>query len=284
MQKMWFFSLVALLPLTCHADNNAYAPLHHTYSRPHIDKIEPPTYIQVTRGQSDSTENMVIYGRFLYPTDDASNRGIYGIPSRTTTVTFQALSGSSGGVVVSDVTRGNTENDQQALNVQFSSSQFLSNPGQLLVTVTSQGWSSNPYTVNIIPSPTTSPTISGIKPTKFKVLENKDENVDSEVYYRFHLSGNSFDAPSQMTLMVGGYETPIENLNPRNGTLEGVVPSNLWDSPGEYQVTLTSPLGASNAVRITIFKAPPPKAAPEAPAPIPTPDTNNTTEPVPDGE
>lgn len=269
MTKQWAITLTMILAISSvvTGEEGIYRPYfprsRPEYNRPDIQKSEPPSFIQAPPGLSDYENRITLYGTGLWPQPDPR---FFANTKRVRIL----LRREANYVEVYDYSTG-TEGDLQTLTFRFSSRQFLSQPGTMNVVVEVDGKASWMYPIPVLAAPTTSPSIGSIHPNKFNILSSIGPNESPQKHFRFTLRGSDFDSQDQMSLIIGGINTPIEKLSIQEGSLEAVVPQAYWSRPGDYGVKLFTRAGNSSVYIITI--EPPPKppgeTAPKAPTPKP---------------
>jgi hypothetical protein len=231
------------------------------FNRPVIHKAEPSSFVQAPPGLSDATNTLTLFGEDLWPKQDPR----FGYDVRRTRL---LLKRNANYVEITGYSTGNDKEEKlQTLTFQFSSRQFLADAGTLEVVIEVDGKASSGFSIPVLPPPSLPPIIANIDPNKFGLLNTLPRGEDPQHAYHFRLTGSSFDALDQMSLLVGGIAIPIKKLSIKNGELEATVPQVYWSRPGDYGVKLSNRRGVSQTYIITIVAPPKPKLPAARPVP-----------------
>jgi hypothetical protein len=218
------------------------------YNRPEIQSVTPNSFTQINPRTSPNTmETLTISGIRIAPKADSR----FGGQSRRIKVLF---GNTESGQVEVPTFETSTEGNEETITVHFSANKWLKKPGPLQIVVKVEEMASLAYNVSVIPRPTTSPTLFDVTPNSFSISSELKGDTDLEAYYHVVVKGSDFDAESQMTLTIGGYNALFHNLKVKEGTFETDIPHELWNKTGTFSIILFGSNGGSNALLFEVTK------------------------------
>jgi len=227
------FVLILFLPLTL-----------LSLERPIITDVQPKSFIQHEGGLSDTRHKLTIFGNDLWPKDITK----YPYTKERVKVLLRAQGGYE--LIPNPIRR--TVGNNQTLTINFSGKKWLKKKGTLQVIVKVEDMASPPYTMDILPMPTSPPSVTSVTPQTFIIFLELPPSTNAQDNYRLQIRGHNFDALHTMSLLIQGRKTPIIKGEIKEGTLECILPPSLWNIPGRYSVKLYGRKGASRTQWITI--------------------------------